>query len=75
MSVYDSALHSQEDIAEQEKGFEDILDAMIAPALEMCEQMMRLKKNSNTWDMAIFMINCIVYLQVSRVLIVAGVIS
>lgn len=67
MAVYDSSLLGHESPAEQEEGFKDILDVTVDPALEMCRRMTELeaKKDVTGWDRSIFLINCIVYLQVS----------
>jgi conserved oligomeric Golgi complex subunit 6 len=70
MAVYDSSLLGHESPSEQEEGFKDILDVTVDPALEMCRRMTELdvKKDVTGWDRSIFLINCIVYLQVSNYL-------
>lgn len=71
MSVYDSSLIGRESPSEQEEGFKDILDVTVDPALEMCRRMTELegKKDVSVWERSIFLINCIVYLQVGALLI------
>lgn len=64
MAVYDSSLLGDEDPAEREAAFSQILEAAVDPAMEMCKRMADLKKDISDWDKAIFLINCTTYMQV-----------
>ncbi|KAG8901207.1 Golgi transport complex subunit 6 [Tulasnella sp. 403] len=63
MGVYDSSLLGDEDPGERESAFEQILDAAVDPAMEMCKRMADLRKDLSSWDKAIFLINCVTYMQ------------
>ncbi|KAF8583843.1 oligomeric complex COG6 [Ramaria rubella] len=64
MSVYDSSVLGDEDAEEQRRGFKQILDAAVAPSLEMCRRMADMNSKDTTgWERSVFLINCIDYLQ------------
>jgi hypothetical protein len=42
------------------------LKAAADPLMEMCRQMIEMKRGSGEWEKDIFLINCSMYLQVSR---------
>lgn len=66
MTVYGSSLGDDDVDADQDAGFQKALDATIDPALEMCVAAAEEKKRVRpTWDAAVFVINCLTYLQVS----------
>jgi hypothetical protein len=66
MAVYQSSLLGEEDIDEQSAGFEKILDIMVDPAVEMCISTSEEKKRMRPrWDQAVYVLNCLCYLQVS----------
>lgn len=68
MTVYQSSLLGDEDNAEQVAGFEKILDIMVDPAVEMCASTSEEKKRVRPrWDQAVYILNCLSYLQVSLV--------
>jgi len=65
MSVYDSSVLGDEDPDEQRRGFKQILDATVDPALEMCRRMADMNtKDASGWDKSVFLVNCLDYLQV-----------
>jgi hypothetical protein len=65
MAVYQSSLLGEEDIDEQSAGFEKILDIMVDPAVEMCISTSEEKKRIRPrWDQAVYVLNCLCYLQV-----------
>jgi Conserved Oligomeric Golgi complex subunit 6, C-terminal len=67
MSVYESSVLGNEDPEEQRRGFKQILDAAIDPALEMCRRMADMNsKDATGWERSVFLINCLDYLQVIR---------
>ncbi|KAG8970571.1 Golgi transport complex subunit 6 [Tulasnella sp. 419] len=63
MGVYESSLMGENDPAEREREFSQILEAAIDPAMEMCNKMCELKKDLTSWNRAIFLINCYVFVQ------------
>ncbi|KAF8518194.1 oligomeric complex COG6 [Gautieria morchelliformis] len=64
MSVYESSVLGNEDPEEQRRGFKQILDAAIDPALEMCRRMADMNSKDTTgWERSVFLINCLDYLQ------------
>ena len=65
MSVYESSVLGDEDPEEQRRGFKQILDAAVDPALEMCRRMADMNSKDTTgWERSVFLINCLDYLQV-----------
>jgi hypothetical protein len=65
MAVYQSSLLGEEDMDEQTAGFEKILDIMVDPAVEMCIRTSEEKKRMRPrWDQAVYVLNCLCYLQV-----------
>ncbi|KAG9124916.1 Golgi transport complex subunit 6 [Ceratobasidium sp. 392] len=67
MVVYDSSLlHDEHEGAsnsgEETQKFDATLTAMVDPMLEMCRRMAALRDKGD-WEAAIFMINCLTYLQ------------
>lgn len=61
MAVYDTSLV---DASERETDFAKLLDAAVDPAVEMCERMADLRKNTgSTWNRDVFLVNCLEYLQ------------
>lgn len=70
MHVYDSALLEDQTPEEQETKFADVLEKTVNPMLEMCTMMADLMKadrgdKTKEWDTAVFLVNCLVYLEVS----------
>lgn len=70
MQVYDSALLEDQTPEEQETSFADVLERTVNPMLEMCTMMAGLMKadrgeKAKEWDTAVFLVNCLVYLEVS----------
>ena len=70
MQVYDSALLEDQTPEEQETNFADVLEKTVNPMLEMCATMAGLMKadrgeKTKEWDTAVFLVNCLVYLEVS----------
>ena len=70
MQVYDSALLEDQTPEEQETSFADVLEKTVNPMLEMCTMMAGLMKTdrgekAKEWDTAVFLVNCLVYLEVS----------
>jgi hypothetical protein len=70
MQVYDSALLEDQTPEEQESSFVDVLEKTVDPMLEMCTMMAGLMKTdrgekTKEWDTAVFLVNCLVYLEVS----------
>lgn len=68
MVVYDSSLlHDEHEGSATPSGemqnFDTTLTAMVDPMLEMCRRMATLRDKGD-WETAIFMINCLTYLQV-----------
>lgn len=67
MSVYQSSLVGDEDESELQAGFQKVLDVMIDPVVDMCASASERKKHLRPkWDQAVFMLNCLSYLLVSR---------
>lgn len=67
MSVYESSVLGDEDPEEQRRGFKQILDTAVDPALEMCRRMADMNNKDTTgWERSVFLINCLDYLQASR---------
>jgi hypothetical protein len=65
MAVYQSSLLGEENVDEQAAGFEKILDIMVDPAVEMCINTSEEKKRIRPrWDQAVYVLNCLSYLQV-----------
>jgi hypothetical protein len=69
MQVYDSALLENESAEQRAEGFKEVLDGNVQPMIEMCTTMGSLMKpdkgqEAMVWDRAIFMINCLLYLEV-----------
>ena len=70
MSVYDSSVLGDEDPDEQRRGFKQILDAAVDPALEMCRRMADMNtKDTTGWEKSVFLVNCLDYLQVPSCLL------
>jgi hypothetical protein len=70
MAVYNSSLLYDEHqcgvaLDGEMQNFDTTLAAMVDPMLEMCRRMAALRENGGKWETAIFMINCLTYLQVS----------
>ena len=70
MQVYDSALLEDQTPEEQEASFTDVLEKTVDPILEMSTMMAGLMKadkgeRAKEWDTAVFLVNCLVYLEVS----------
>ncbi|CAE6466721.1 unnamed protein product [Rhizoctonia solani] len=68
MVVYDSSLLRDEHqggvaLDNEMQNFDTTLAAMVDPMLEMCRRMAALREKGGKWDGAIFMINCLTYLQ------------
>ncbi|KIM33186.1 hypothetical protein M408DRAFT_325989, partial [Serendipita vermifera MAFF 305830] len=68
MQVYDSSLLEDETPEERVAGFREVLEGTIEPMLNMCSTMANMIKprageESNAWDRATFMINCLVYIE------------
>lgn len=67
MQVYDSSLlgEGSSNPSEASTGFQRILDVMVDPAITMCaaaaEEKARLRPK---WDRAVFVLNCLGYLEV-----------
>jgi len=71
MQVYDSSLVEDEVLEQRIAGFRDILEGTVEPVLQMCSTMAsmikpRTSEDSNAWDRATFMINCLVYIEVGH---------
>jgi hypothetical protein len=65
MTVYASSLLDDEDEEERAVGFQRILDVMVDPAVEMCMSVSEEKERiMPQWDGAVFVLNCLSYLQV-----------
>jgi hypothetical protein len=65
MTVYQSSLLGDEDLATQTAGFERILDIMVDPAVDMCRTVGEEKKRLKpAWDMEVFILNCLSHLLV-----------
>ena len=65
MTVYKSSLLGDEDQAEVDAGFQQVLDIMVDPILAMVvENGSQKKKARPRWDEAVFVLNCLCYLQV-----------
>jgi hypothetical protein len=63
IAVYDTSLV---DAAERETDFARLLNTAVDPAVEMCERMADLRKQTTgTWDRDVFLVNCLEYLEVS----------
>lgn len=63
--MYESTLVSNED-PNVEEDFARILDAAVDPPLEMCRRMADLRKGEGgDWEKAVFLANCVGYLEVS----------
>ncbi|KAG9104660.1 Golgi transport complex subunit 6 [Ceratobasidium sp. 370] len=67
MAVYDSSLLHDEheggsNPGEETQKFDTALAAMVDPMLEMCRRMAALR-DKGEWETAIFMINCLTYVQ------------
>ena len=74
MQVYDSGLLEDQTPEEQETSFSDVLEKTVNPMLEMCTMMVGLMKadrgeKAKEWDTAVFLVNCLVYLEVSMTLV------
>jgi conserved oligomeric Golgi complex subunit 6 len=70
MQVYDSSLLEDETPEQRIAGFRDVLEGTVDPMLTMCSTMGNMIKpragqDSNAWERATFMINCLVYIEVS----------
>ncbi|CAE6537103.1 unnamed protein product [Rhizoctonia solani] len=68
MAVYDSSLLRDEHqggvaLSDGMQNFDATLAAMVDPMLEMCRRMAALRERGGKWETAIFMINCLTYLQ------------
>jgi hypothetical protein len=69
MNVYESSLLGDEGEAEQTAGFRRILDVTVDPAIEMCTSNSEEKKRMRPrWDRAVYVLNCLSYLQVRLVI-------
>lgn len=69
MEDYQRALLGEETPEEERDGFKKILDTSLEPALEMCKRMAEMMP-AQGWEQHIFLINCLVYLQVIFLLLV-----
>ncbi|PPQ84070.1 hypothetical protein CVT26_013151, partial [Gymnopilus dilepis] len=64
MTVYKSSLLGDEDQAEVDAGFHQVLDIMVDPIVAMVvENGSEKKKARLRWDEAVFVLNCLCYLQ------------
>uniref|UniRef100_A0A8H7Y3X8 Conserved oligomeric Golgi complex subunit 6 n=1 Tax=Psilocybe cubensis TaxID=181762 RepID=A0A8H7Y3X8_PSICU len=64
MTVYQSSLLGDEDEDEINSGFNQVLDIMVDPIIGMCLTSGEEKKNARPrWDEAVFVLNCLCYLQ------------
>ncbi|CAE6415807.1 unnamed protein product [Rhizoctonia solani] len=68
IAVYDSSLLRDEHqggvaLSDEMQNFDTTLAAMVDPMLEMCRRMAALREREGKWETAIFMINCLTYLQ------------
>ncbi len=65
MQVYQSSLLGDEEEDEISAGFNQILDIMVDPVVQMCitnsEEKVKLRPR---WDGQVFILNCLCYLQV-----------
>jgi len=67
MTVYEATLIGVSDDPRVESDFSRILDAAVDPPLEMCRRMADLRKGEGgEWENAVFLANCVGYLEVSR---------
>lgn len=84
MSVHESnlidAAQESSPAGDHETDFERILDAAVDPPLEMCKRMSDLRapapgqsERDVKWDKAVFLINCVGYLEVRLALFSADV--
>jgi hypothetical protein len=70
MQVYDSSLLEDETPEQRAQGFKDVLEAAVKPMLDMCSTMGNLmktepgKEDDTKWQRAIFLTNCLVYIEV-----------
>lgn len=65
MAVYQSSLLGDEDEDEINAGFNQVLDIMVDPVVVMCLANGEEKKKVRPrWDEAVFVLNCLCYLQV-----------
>lgn len=65
MTVYKSSLLGDEVQAEVDAGFHQVLDIMVDPVVMMCIKNGEEKKKARPrWDEAVFILNCLCYLQV-----------
>jgi hypothetical protein len=63
--VYQHSLLDEDSNGAQTARFQGILDVMIDPAVEMCTVAGGAKKQvKQNWDLAVFVLNCLSYLQV-----------
>ena len=66
MTVYEATLIGVADDPRVEGDFSRILDAAVDPPLEMCRRMADLRKGEGgEWEKAVFLANCVGYLEVS----------
>lgn len=70
MQVYDSSLLPDETREKRIEGFKEVLEEAVKPMLDMCTMMGNMIKpnagaETNAWPRAVFMINCLVYIEVS----------
>ncbi|KAF8163792.1 oligomeric complex COG6-domain-containing protein [Crassisporium funariophilum] len=64
MSVYQSSLMGDEDEDERNAGFYQVMDIMVDPVVSMCLRKSEEKKRARPrWDEAVFVLNCLSYLQ------------
>ncbi|KDR69275.1 hypothetical protein GALMADRAFT_256106 [Galerina marginata CBS 339.88] len=64
MTVYQSSLLGDEREDEINSGFHQVLDIMVDPVVTMCVSNGEQKKKSRArWDEAVFVLNCLCYLQ------------
>ncbi|TFK72867.1 oligomeric complex COG6 [Pluteus cervinus] len=64
MTVYHSSMLGDESNVGQATGFQDISNAMVDPAIEMCITSSAQKKQIRPkWDQSVFILNCLCYLQ------------
>lgn len=69
MQVYDSSLLDDETSEQRAEGFREVLEEAVKPMIEMCScqgNMIKAPagKEGDGWEKAIFMVNCLVYIEV-----------
>ena len=65
MSVYQSSLLGDEDEQERTTGFQKVLDVIVDPLVESCIAKAEEKKRARAkWDRAVYVLNCLCFIQV-----------